>query len=311
MQQIAIVIVNWNSAAYLEKCLVSIFKYTKNINFEVVVVDSASFDGSAEVAGKFGEKVQFIQLDENVGFAKANNAGFVRCDAEYILFLNPDTEIGGDALTLLISAAQKIPDCGAVGGLLLNTDGTVQTSCIQPFPTLINQFFDSDVIMNRSKELLLLKKDYPLVAAVDMVSGACLLVKSNVFSGVGMFSDDYFMYAEDLDLCYKIKSAGYEVLFTNQAKVVHHGGKSSEKKSNYFGAVLMRDSIGMFLKKFKGTGYARAYRIVISIAAIVRIVALLPLLLIKFTASKNSILKWFHIFAWSTGFERWVKSAGK
>ena len=136
---LSIVIVNWKSADFLRKCLQSIFANASDMSLEVIVVDNASFDGSAELVEREFPGVHFVQSKENLGFAGANNLGVRSAKGRNLLFLNPDTEVIGTALERMSSFLDATPDAGAVGCKLLNTDGTVQTSCIQPFPTILNQ----------------------------------------------------------------------------------------------------------------------------------------------------------------------------
>lgn len=146
---LSVIIVNWNSKDYLRKCLVSVFAETHDIEFEVIVIDSASFDGCGEMLNEQFPKIKFIQSERNLGFAKANNAAFETSTGECILFLNPDTEVVGAAISTLYEQLRKLPDAGLVGAKLLNADGTIQTSCIQSFPTIVNQVLNSESMRAR------------------------------------------------------------------------------------------------------------------------------------------------------------------
>src|SRR4030066_516351 len=143
---LSIIIVNWNSKEYLRKCIASILAATNAIEFEIVVIDNASFDGSGEMLKQCYPQVQFIQSEKNLGFSKANNEAFRVTHGQYVLFLNPDTEIVGTAIPIMLGYLQQMPNAGSVGCKLLNADKTVQTSCIQPFPTILNQFLDSEFL---------------------------------------------------------------------------------------------------------------------------------------------------------------------
>ena len=212
---LSIVIVNWNSADYLRQCLRSIHETVKNLNYEVIVIDNASFDGSEAIIKQEFPSVRFIQSNKNLGFARANNEAFKASSGHSILFLNPDTEVLGDAIEILHGQLRRLPRAGAVGPTLLNSDMTMQTSCIQPFPTICNQALDMEVLRGRFPRLKLwgmqaLYSDSDIPAVVEVISGACLMVRREVFENIGMFSTDYFMYTEDIDLCYKIRTAGYK-----------------------------------------------------------------------------------------------------
>ena len=144
---LSIIIVNWNSVNYLGKCIQSIFASTQGFDFEVIVVDNASYDGCGEMLAASFPADKFIQSADNLGFAGANNLGFTHSSGENLLFLNPDTEILGSAVTDMLAALTTIPDAGAVGCRLLNPDRTVQTSCIQRFPTVLNQLLCTDYLI--------------------------------------------------------------------------------------------------------------------------------------------------------------------
>lgn len=308
---LSIIIVNWNSKDYLEKCLASVFSWTTGVNFEIVVIDSASFDGVDGMLKHGYPQVKFIQSDNNLGFAKANNAAFRISTGSNILFLNPDTELTGPAINVLLDHIRILPNAGAIGCKLLNGDGSVQTSCIQAFPTILNQLFNSEFLraLFPASSLwgmasLLGAKDRP--AEVDVISGACLMLKRSLFEEVGFFSEDYFMYAEDVDLCYKIKQAGYTNYYIPTASVIHFGGGSSEQAPSDFSVVMMRESLWRFMKKTRGNIYGLAYRTSTVIAAIGRLLLLTMLLPLQYLRQSRpswhaSLKKWWAILTWSLG----------
>src|SRR5262249_2706071 len=158
------------------------------------------------------------QSKKNLGFAGANNAAFAHSRGRNVLFLNPDTEVMGNALSVMCSALDAIPDAGGVGCTLLNSDLSLQTSCIQAFPSILNQTLDFDFLQHLFPKSTLWGMR-PLYApagpavTVDIISGACLMVRRITFEQVGQFSTDYFMYAEDMDLCYKFTLAGWRNYF--------------------------------------------------------------------------------------------------
>lgn len=202
---LSIIIVNWHSANYVEKCLTSIIANAHTLKYEIIVVDNASYDGCDKLIENSFPEVRFIQAKKNDGFAKANNLGFQNSSGNNVLFLNPDTEIIGDAIRGMLTVIVTAPQTGLVGCKLLNTDMTLQTSCIQPFPTILNQILDSDLLHSRFPKLSLWGptphlQDKSGVTEVQVVSGACILIKRSVFEEIGGFSSDYFMYTEDMGL---------------------------------------------------------------------------------------------------------------
>ena len=187
---LSIVVINWSSVEFLRKCLASVFANTPRLKFEAIVVDNASFDGCGEMVESEFPGVIFIQSHQNLGFSGANNLGFTRSKGRNILFLNPDTEVIGPAVEAMSLWLDSQGDAGAVGVKLLNSDLSLQTSCIQAFPTILNEALDSE----RLRELFpkaALWGTRPLFAtsatpeAVEVISGACLMAKRSVLEKVG------------------------------------------------------------------------------------------------------------------------------
>jgi GT2 family glycosyltransferase len=310
---LSIIIVNWNSKEYLEKCIQSILVWTVDIKYEIIVIDGASFDGCGEMLQRRFPQVRFIQSQENVGFAKANNVAFHESRGGYILFLNPDTELIGPAINIMFDYIQKVPNSGAIGCKLLNADKTVQTSCLQAFPTLMNQLLDSELLRRLWPNSPLwgnahLFSSQITAGAVEGIVGACIMVERTLFEKVGLFSEDYFMYAEDLDLCYKIKQAGYMNYYLPDASIIHFGGGSTEKSPSDFSVVMMRESVWRMMRKTRGNGYGFAYRVSTMISSIGRLIALMavfPLHLIRRGGQSwnGSFRKWRAILTWSLGLK--------
>ena len=317
--ELSIIIVNWNSVDYLRRCLESIYRETTDLEFEVVVVDNASFDGSEElVKAKFPE-VRLIQSAENIGFAGANNLGFQHSSGKTILFLNPDTEVWSSAINVLFTSLHSMPDAGAVGGKLLNSDGTLQISCVQSFPTILNQMLDFEWLQVRFPRLKIwgikpLFVDRGVPEEVDVVSGACLMVKRSVFEKAGLFSKDYFMYSEDVELCYKIRQSGWRVYYVGKAEIVHYGGASAkEHPIDALEDVLTREARYQFMAKTRGTRYARLYKFSVVPVSLVRLFCTVVLSsLALLSKSKNEFAhsrkKWTKILRWSIGMEGWTQA---
>jgi GT2 family glycosyltransferase len=305
---VSIVIVNWNSKEHLKACLNSILANTSGVEYEIVVIDSGSFDGCRQMVRESFPTVRFIQSATNLGFARANNRAFEASRGEYVLFLNPDTEIVGPAIEAMHAALKALPDSGAVGCKLLNSDGTIQSSCIQSIPTIWNQLLDSEVLRARWPKsplwgMAALFDGSGGPRPVEAISGACLMLKRSAFERVNRFSEDYFMYAEDIDLSFKIESAGYRNYYVQTATVVHHGGTSSQRAVSEFSVVMMREAIWRFLLKTRGRSYAAGYRLAMGGSALAR----LALLFVRAAigrrdaedASSGSIGKWKAILRWS------------
>ena len=316
---LSIIIVNWNSADYIRKCISSIYENTEGIDFEIVVVDNASYDDCKSILKNEFPEVIFIQSKKNLGFAKANNLGFKYSSGKVLLFLNPDTEILGEAINRMYFHLIALTDAGAIGCKLLNTDLSIQTSCVQPFPTILNQFLDIEAIKWRFPKLslwgmkpLFVNSNYPVT--VEVISGACLMIKRKIFEEVGLFSTDYFMYTEDIDLCFKVKLAGYKAYYSSKDNVIHHGGGSIQtKKDNRFSDILMRESIWTFTKKNYGIVTAYLYKVAMFTSALLRLTLFYLLLLMGYGKDsrmrlQNLTIKWGNIFRWSLGLEKWAKA---
>jgi GT2 family glycosyltransferase len=307
---LSIIIVNWKSAGYVRKCLESVYKHTTGLRFEVIVVDGGSFDGCGEMLAREFPEARFIQCQSNVGFARANNLGYEQARGEVVCFLNPDTELAGPALNVLHRALASVPGAGIIGAKLMNTNGTLQISCVASFPTILNQVLDFEVL-RRAFPRLGLWGMAPLfcageeLAEAEVLSGACLMMARATFEKIGRFSEDYFMYSEDVDLCYKAHRAGAKNYYMPAAVVVHHGGGSSGSSASGFSAVMMRESRWRYFRKFRGRTYAAGYRLSMAAAAVVRCGLLAPAMPLasaqRRMGLKNSLHKWLNIFRWAAG----------
>ena len=315
--QLSIIIVNWKSKDYLRKCVASVFAQTSGIDFETVVIDSASFDGAGEMLAKEFPKVRFIQSEDNLGFSKANNRAFEDSTGDVVLFLNPDTELVCNAINTLLDAMKTLLDAGAVGCKLLNTDGSIQTSCVQAYPTILNQVLSADAFRRMTPNSSLwgmraILEASPKPQIVEMISGACLMMRRDVFKKIGQFSTEYFMYAEDVDLCFKAQQAGYRNYYCSEAVVIHHGGGSSQQARSNFSSIMMIESISQFLKKTRGGVYSLCYRMVLGLSALMRVMVLVvlsPIILLKNGSARwsSACSKWWAIFRWGFGLSRWAK----
>lgn len=308
---LSVIIVNWHSADYLKGCLTALYRNTEGIRFEAIVIDNASYDGSEQMVRECFPQTLFLQSKQNLGFARANNLGYRRSSGEILVFLNPDTEVLGDALRHMADYLRTTPLAGAVGARLLNTDGSLQKSCISAFPTLWNQILDFDLLRRLTPrwhlwgtEALYGRSSAP--APVDAISGACFMVKRGVFESVGLFSEDYFMYSDDLDLSYRIHQSGYRIYYISDCHVIHHGAKSSVKQRQQFSDVQQRQSLADFFRKTRGRRHARVYRTAMACMSIVRLVILACLfpvggLGVKERGVSAAMRKWATILRWAIG----------
>src|SRR5712692_3541390 len=293
---ISIIIVNWKSAAFVRKCLASIYANTSGITFEILVVDNASFDGCGEMLRHEFPAVRFIQSRDNLGFERSTG--------RMLLFLNPDTEVVGPALECMMACLETVPDVGVVGPKLLNSDLSIQTSCLQSFPSILNQVLDADHLRAMFPKSSLwgnraLFEDSRQPVPVDGISGACLMVRRSVFESVGRFNPDYFLYGEDMDLCYKVKKAGWKNYYVGGATVIHHGGQSTDSQSdNQFSSLMMRESLLKFVRAHRGYLYAHVFRWATAFAALCRLGLLAVAMVLPLTIPRRHSL--------SLAFAKWT-----
>jgi N-acetylglucosaminyl-diphospho-decaprenol L-rhamnosyltransferase len=314
---LSIIIVNWNSKDYVKKCLASVFASIRDLRFEVIVIDSASFDGCAEMIRENFSDVRFMQSEKNVGFAKANNLAFTASNGEVILFLNPDTEILGDAIGETYNALRTLPQPGVLGCKLLNSDGSIQTTCVRAFPTIVNQVLESDLLRRIFPNSGLwgtapLSKNDPCPASVQAVSGAFMMLSRALFKKVGMFTTSYFMYSEDMDLCLKVTNAGVRNYFVPSSVVIHHGGGATNNHSvNTFSTVMMVESRWRYFRQTRSVFYALCYRVLLCVNSLGRVAIAATLLFASLLSGKSAryiplVRKWFARLKWSVGLESWA-----
>ena len=232
MVDLTIIIVSWNVRALLRRCLQSIPSDSPAV--QVIVVDNASGDGSAEMVRAEFPHVHLIANEENRGFTAANNQGLALSHGRHLLLLNPDTEIVGNALATMVSYIDHNAAVGVVGPQILYPDGSLQPSR-RRFPTLATALVESTVVQEWWDDNQILRRYYmadtpdDAIQAVDWVVGACMLVRRQAYEQVGGLDEGFFMYSEELDWCRRIKEAGWEVVYLPTATIIHHEAKSSDQ----------------------------------------------------------------------------------
>jgi N-acetylglucosaminyl-diphospho-decaprenol L-rhamnosyltransferase len=311
MPVLSIICVNWNSLGYLTDCVKSICEHAPSSPFEIVVVDNASPEGGVDTLRERFPHVQIIKSDRNLGFAGANNLGFRHSRGQYILLLNPDTLIIGCALDAMLDQIRSLPDAGLVGGTLLDSDLSVSTTSIQKFPTILNQLLTVEWLRVRLPSLPFWSLT-PLFNApgkpvsVDVIPGACMMVKRDVFERAGLLSEDYFMYAEDIDLNYKIAKLGFCRYYVPQAQIIHHGGRSSsQQEASQWSTIMIQRAMLRYFRKSRGGLYAAGYRIAMGCNAAVRLFLLIIMLpLAGRQRVRSSIAKWGVILKWALGMSQ-------
>ncbi len=258
---LSIVIISWNVREILRRCLDSIQESLKGekgqgLLVETIVFDNGSTDGSADMVREDFPRVHLMESEVNLGFTKGNNLAIGQSEGRYILLLNPDTEVVGDALGTMVTYMEAHPRVGALGPQLLNPDGTTQSSR-RRFPTLATAFLESTVLEPWFQGSRILKRYYLLdrpddeIQPVDWAVGAALLIRREALHQVGPLDEEFFMYSEELDWCYRLKAQGWEVVYLPTAQVVHQEGRSSEQVLPARHIHFQRSKV-LFFKRYYG-----------------------------------------------------------
>jgi hypothetical protein len=197
---------------------------------EVIVVDNGSQDGSAGEVKRLFPDIRLVENRQNFGFAKATNQGISLSSGRYILLLNPDTEVLEGSIESMVAFMESHPDAGIAGAQLLNEDGSRQNS-IANFPTLTTELLNKSLLRRLSPRRYPGKEmEYPDAIEVDSVIGACMVARREALERVGVLDEDYFLFLEETDWCYRMKAAGWKVYHLPQAKVIHFQGKGAERR---------------------------------------------------------------------------------
>lgn len=274
---LSIIIVNWNTREHLQACLRSVFACPPAEPFEVWVVDNASSDGSAEMVRRQFPQVYLIANSENLGYGRANNQALRQAQGEFALVLNSDIEVLPGALQTLIGFMREHPEAQAAGGQLILPDGRVQPSCSQRL-TLWAVFCEQTLLAKAFPRSRLFAGynltwwSYDSVREVEQVVGACLLLRRQADGSFPLFDERYFMYAEDTELCHRIRRAGGRIYYVPDAKFKHHLGASSEQESIRAEMVKAYNrSRILFFREVYGAWSVPPYRLLIATGALLRL----------------------------------------
>ena len=273
--ELSIVIVNWRTRDALRECLRSIERQEDVATPEIIVVDNASGDGSAEMVASAFPRVRLIRNTENRGFAAACNQGMRVAGGRYILLLNPDTVMRPGTLAGILGFAEARPGSAVIGCRVVNPDGNLERTCFR-YPSLTNvvlSAFCLDRIFPRSRFFgreFMTWWDRDSVRDVEVVTGSFMLVRREAVDQVGLMDERYFMYAEEADWCYRFAQAGWRMTFTPTAEIVHLSSQSSSQcwPKMY---VLQRKSLLLYLEKWRGPAVRWAANVVLAISTLPRV----------------------------------------
>ncbi len=231
---LSVIIVSWNTRELLKKCLKSIFEFTKDIQFEVFVVDNASRDGSAQMVKDEFPEVKLIASDKNLGFAKANNLALKQAAGKHILFMNPDMEIKENVFKKMINFMDLRQEAAVSTCKLIYPDGSIQPN-IKRHPTFWSQALILLKLHHLFSFLPPIKKylakdfDYSKESEVEQIMGAFVFARRDFMKKTGGWDEDYFIWWEDVELCKRAAELGEKIIYFPEARVIHHEGKSFEQ----------------------------------------------------------------------------------
>ncbi|MET3038218.1 glycosyltransferase family 2 protein [Chryseobacterium sp. NRRL B-14859] len=257
---LSVIIVNYNVTRLLRNCLLSIQKYIKDVEYEVIVIDNASTDSSwGDLIPEF-PSVRFIASDINGGFSRANNQAIQAAKGEYLLLLNPDTELEGFYMDRILDFADTQSDFGCLGVRMHDADGNFLPESKRSVPDVFNSFEKLFINFKKNNSKSYYRNDIKenAVAEVEVVTGAFLLIKKEVYEKIGGLDEAYFMYGEDIDLCYTLLQNGYKNYYYGKASLLHLKGESTVKDTVYlerfYGA--MQIFIDKYYKESKPVQYS-------------------------------------------------------
>lgn len=308
---VSVVIPSYQTKGFMRDCLASIFSETRGIEYEVIVVDNASTDGTAEMIREQFPQVKLLVNERNVGFGSACNVGIRGGRGRYVLVLNSDTAMRGNTIAALTKVMDREPRAGAVACSVVGPDGSLQVTWGR-FPNVRRAIwgstFSSHLLRNLrrpwGKETCLGEPSE--TRAVDYLWATCLLLRRSALDQIDLFDENMFMYVEDIDLCFRMKRAGWEVLYTPEAEALHHGGQSSIASASSEEVLGWHfTNIEYFFKKNYGAFHLNLMRLSLILGALLKLPVygvLSPLLRGRQRGFVERQLRWHtHILRWYGG----------
>lgn len=271
---LSIILVSHNCSKFLLNCLTSIRRTVSDIKYEVICVDNHSLDDTVYLVSNQFPYVRLIVNEENLGFAAANNQAIDLAQGEFVLFLNPDTVVQKNSVKQSVGYLRNNPTVGVVGAKLLNEDGSVQA--YRPyFPSILAYLLESlyldKVFLKGTTHLLMAHVALRKAITVDFVKGAFMMTRNKILQETGGFDLRFFMYTEEMDLCYRIKERGLEVVVLPSCEVIHFGGQSAKPMQNQMFVELHRSKI-KYHRKHQGMSFAMVASALLFIGVIGRLV---------------------------------------
>lgn len=250
---ISVVIVNWNTKELLLECLESLTEMPCHYSIEAIVVDNGSEDGSQSAVRSKHPSVRLIENNANLGFAKANNIGITASRGRYLCLVNSDVRVLDDCVDLLYEFMERNASIGLAGPKILSPDMTLQNSC-RKFPTIWNSFCGA-LRLNRLLPKSAFFSDehmayfsHDKTISVDSLAGCFLMIRKEAIEGVGLFDEQFFIYAEEVDLCKRLRAFGWDIVFYPEARAIHHHGASSARQPIRFALEQQRSVLKYWRK---------------------------------------------------------------
>jgi len=271
----SIAIVNWNTCDLLDQCLRSLYETSTGFDFETIVVDNASEDESVSMVKAKYPNVHLIQNKVNLGFATGCNIAFKHSQGRYFILLNSDTIVLENALGKLVEFMNSHRRVGVTGCRLLNQDGTLQRSA-SCYPDLLTELFDALYLSKLFPQSRLFGRyamtywDFEDTREVDFVGGSCMIVRRDAIEEVGLLDEDYFMYTEEADWCYRFFMHDWKIYYYPKARIIHLGGQSSNRYGNDI-LVHLYSSRNRFISKHYGHMAAAMHKSIIVLGAVLRL----------------------------------------
>jgi len=264
--KLSIIVICWNDLKVIGDCLQSIFEQTHLPDYEVIVSDNGSSDGSVARIQKDFPRVKLVENGANLGFAKGNNAGIKVAQGEYVLILNPDTIIRDRALEKLVAFAERHPEAGAFGCRVLNPDGSYQYPA-RPLPTVKGWLLGALGLswLGKISDAFVSDRYYGwdgrTERPIGFQSGCCVLFRGDLLRRLGGFDERFFYHFEETDLCYRVWKSGFKILFTPAAEITHLGGQSVGRFPIRFALETYRGGYRYFYKHYGPRGLLGVHRV--------------------------------------------------
>jgi GT2 family glycosyltransferase len=264
--EVSIIYVNWNCEEEILASIASVREKSQSTEYEVIVVDNDSPQGSRKVSADPG--VRLIRSEANRGFGAGCNLGALQAQGRYLLFLNPDTRFLNDVLRVLVEFLDQRPCAAVAGPLVEDAAGKISFEAGRSLPTLCNEFLQHSTLAFRfpngpvTSQPYLSNWDHKSTREVETVLGACMLVRSEAFRRIGGFDEAFFLYSEELDLCYRLRCGGGQIWYVHTAQLLHKERQSTIQLFGSVGRIVLQNmhSQHYYFKKHRGPGIAFVWR---------------------------------------------------